>query len=213
MDLDGLLDDSCVDIEGGAIRTVAVDTPEPSAFCHEILNANPYAYLDDAPLEERRARAVQLRRTYAASTSTAPASSIRPRSPRSPQESWPLVRDADELHDALATLVVVPPVARVERVVRRARREQRRATTLCAGDARILDVRRAARARAAWRIRTPCARSRRSRPLPVDAAAGTAEDGACRDRCAAGSNRAARSRPPNSRTTLRRRDEARSRPR
>ena len=42
---------------------MAIDTPEPSPFSHEILNANPYAYLDDAPLEERRARAVQMRRT------------------------------------------------------------------------------------------------------------------------------------------------------
>ena len=48
------------------IQTVAIDTPEPSPFSHEILNANPYAYLDDAPLEERRARAVQLRRTLRA---------------------------------------------------------------------------------------------------------------------------------------------------
>ena len=48
------------------IRTVAIDTPEPSPFSHEILNANPYAYLDDAPLEERRARAVQMRRTLPA---------------------------------------------------------------------------------------------------------------------------------------------------
>ena len=44
---------------------MAIDTPEPSPFSHEILNANPYAYLDDAPLEERRARAVQMRRTLA----------------------------------------------------------------------------------------------------------------------------------------------------
>ena len=49
--------------ESGAIRKIAIDTAEPSQFSHEILNANPYAYLDDAPLEERRARAVQLRRT------------------------------------------------------------------------------------------------------------------------------------------------------
>ena len=46
----------------GAIRVLAVDTPVPSQFSHEILNANPYAYLDDAPLEERRARAVEMRR-------------------------------------------------------------------------------------------------------------------------------------------------------
>ena len=54
MDLGGL-QNVLRDLEAGAIRTVAVDTPEPSPFCHEILNANPYAYLDDAPLEERRA--------------------------------------------------------------------------------------------------------------------------------------------------------------
>src|SRR5262249_18998285 len=62
MDIDRLKD-VLTGIETGIIRTVAVDTHEPSFFCHEILNANPYAYLDDAPLEERRTRAVQLRRT------------------------------------------------------------------------------------------------------------------------------------------------------
>ena len=50
------------DIGEGRIRCLAVDTPVPSQFSHEILNANPYAYLDDAPLEERRARAVEMRR-------------------------------------------------------------------------------------------------------------------------------------------------------
>src|SRR5207244_1745550 len=49
-------------ISDGTIRCLAVDTPVPSQFSHEILNANPYAYLDDAPLEERRARAVEMRR-------------------------------------------------------------------------------------------------------------------------------------------------------
>ncbi len=107
MDLDGLLV-VLREIEGGSIRTVAVDTPEPSPFCHEILNANPYAYLDDAPLEERRARAVQLRRTIrddidgAGILDEAIIAEVA-------QESWPVVRDADELHDALATLVVAPP--------------------------------------------------------------------------------------------------------
>ena len=63
MDLEGLKEPARGASRTGAIRTVAIDTPEPSPFSHEILNANPYAYLDDAPLEERRARAVQLRRT------------------------------------------------------------------------------------------------------------------------------------------------------
>src|SRR6185295_5728382 len=60
MDLEGLKE-LLAGMESGAIQTVAVDTAEPSPFSHEILNSNPYAYLDDAPLEERRARAVQLR--------------------------------------------------------------------------------------------------------------------------------------------------------
>src|SRR6201999_3576903 len=49
-------------LASGEIRKVTRDTPEPSVFAHEILNANPYAFLDDAPLEERRARAVTVRR-------------------------------------------------------------------------------------------------------------------------------------------------------
>ncbi len=61
MDIDGLIA-VLRDIEAGAIETVAIDTAEPSAFSHEIINANPFAYLDDAPLEERRTRAVTLRR-------------------------------------------------------------------------------------------------------------------------------------------------------
>src|SRR5947199_9613147 len=56
MDVDGLTDVLC-HIEAGKIRCVAIDTPSPSPFSHEILNANPYAFLDDAPLEDRRARA------------------------------------------------------------------------------------------------------------------------------------------------------------
>ncbi len=109
MDLDGLIK-ILERMEGGSLRTVAVDTPEPSPLCHEILNSNPYAYLDDAPLEERRARAVQLRRTLSPEN----ASSIGALDPAAiaqvSAESWPVVRDADELHDALLTLILLPPV-------------------------------------------------------------------------------------------------------
>src|SRR2546422_7239729 len=56
MDIDGLKR-VLRDMNEGRIRCLAVDTPAPSQFSHEILNANPYAYLDDAPLEERRGRA------------------------------------------------------------------------------------------------------------------------------------------------------------
>jgi ATP-dependent Lhr-like helicase len=92
----------------GRIRCLAVDTPVPSQFSHEILNANPYAYLDDAPLEERRARAVQMRRMLPESVleevgGLDPAAIQQVR-----EEAWPDVRDADELHDVLHTLVALP---------------------------------------------------------------------------------------------------------
>jgi ATP-dependent helicase Lhr and Lhr-like helicase len=108
MDLDGLkmLIEQMAD---GRVNTVAIDTPEPSPFSHEILNANPYAYLDDAPLEERRARAVQMRRTIGPDTGGIAA--LDPAAiAEVAAESWPAVRDAEELHDALLTLLVLPPV-------------------------------------------------------------------------------------------------------
>ncbi len=92
----------------GEIRVIAVDTPVPSQFSHEILNANPYAYLDDAPLEERRARAVNMRRVLPESVleevgGLDPGAIAQVR-----DEAWPDVRDADELHDVLHTLVALP---------------------------------------------------------------------------------------------------------
>ncbi|HYW52357.1 MAG TPA: DEAD/DEAH box helicase [Dongiaceae bacterium] len=135
MDVDGLIE-ILQALERGDIETHAVDTPEPSPFCHEILNANPYAYLDDAPLEERRARAVTLRRTIR-STDVDGAGILDPAAIAEVTESvWPVVRDADELHDALDTLIVLPPVAEwtawYDELV-----AQRRATTLADGDARF----------------------------------------------------------------------------
>ena len=108
MDLDGLRA-VLAGIESGAIRTRAVDTAEPSPFCHEILNANPYAFLDDAPLEERRARAVQMRRSLGTDPGGIGALDARAIETVA-GESWPVVRDPDELHDALLTLVALPPV-------------------------------------------------------------------------------------------------------
>ncbi|MDP8979207.1 MAG: DEAD/DEAH box helicase, partial [Acidobacteriota bacterium] len=109
MDLDGLKR-ILQDLESGAIRKVAIDNAEPSPFSHEILNANPYAYLDDAPLEERRARAVQLRRTLRTDFSGG-AGILDPAAIATvAAESWPDVRDADELHDALLSLITLPPV-------------------------------------------------------------------------------------------------------
>ncbi len=96
------------DITGGRITCLAVDTPMPSQFSHEILNANPYAYLDDAPLEERRARAVEMRRILP----DAVLGEIGRLDPAAISEvcddAWPDVRDAEELHDALLTLIALP---------------------------------------------------------------------------------------------------------
>jgi ATP-dependent Lhr-like helicase len=108
MDLDALRR-IVAGIESGEIRTLAADTGGPSVFCHEILNANPFAYLDDAPLEERRARAVQLRSTMPADFSETMGALDEAAIRQVAEESWPLVRDADELHDALLTLVLAPP--------------------------------------------------------------------------------------------------------
>lgn len=109
MDLDGLRA-LIAAIERDEIRTLAVDTPAPSAMSHEILHANPYAFLDDAPLEERRARAVALRRTDpdlargVGALDPAAIAEVR-------AQAWPDVRDPHELHDALLTLVLLPAVA------------------------------------------------------------------------------------------------------
>jgi ATP-dependent Lhr-like helicase len=107
MDLTGL-EGVLRGIADGSIRCLAVDTPVPSVFSHEILNANPYAYLDDAPLEERRARAVEMRRMLPESVleevgKLDPAAIAQVR-----EEAWPDVRDADELADVLHTLIALP---------------------------------------------------------------------------------------------------------
>ena len=107
MDIEGLKR-VLEDILQGKVQCVAIDTPIASQFSHEIINANPYAYLDDAPLEERRARAVEMRRVLPdaivaeiGKLDPAAVSEVR-------EQAWPDVRDADELHDVLQTLVVLP---------------------------------------------------------------------------------------------------------
>jgi len=107
MDIDGLRN-VLNGIRDGGIRTLAVDTPVPSLFSHEILNANPYAYLDDAPLEERRARAVQMRRVLPEAVLKEVGRLDQAAIARVRGEARPDVRDADELHDTLQTLVAVP---------------------------------------------------------------------------------------------------------
>jgi ATP-dependent Lhr-like helicase len=109
MDVDGLKQ-VLADIESGRIRTVAIDTVQASQFSHEILSANPYAYLDDAPIEERRTRAVQLRKTLGTDVTGGEGILDPGIIDQVSAESWPDPRDADELHDALLTLIGLPPV-------------------------------------------------------------------------------------------------------
>ncbi|MGC2820374.1 MAG: DEAD/DEAH box helicase, partial [Candidatus Sulfotelmatobacter sp.] len=107
MDIEGLKT-LLAGLADGRIRCIAVDTPVPSQFSHEILNANPYAYLDDAPLEERRARAVQMRRMLPESVLEEVGGLDQAAIAQVREEAWPDVRDADELHDVLHTLVALP---------------------------------------------------------------------------------------------------------
>src|SRR5438094_2215525 len=107
LDLDGLIS-VLQRMERGEIRCVAVETPMPSPFGHEILNANPYAFLDDAPLEERRTRAVQMRRSLPSDVSARLGGLDPGAIAQVVQDAFPVVRDPDELHDALLSLMWVP---------------------------------------------------------------------------------------------------------
>ncbi|MFT4057917.1 MAG: DEAD/DEAH box helicase [Legionella sp.] len=107
LNIDGLLR-LLTQIKNQEIECVAVDTSTPSVFAHEILNANPYAFLDDAPLEERRARAVEMRQTL-------PVHLVKELGRLDPQvinevcqQAWPDVRNADELQDMLQTVIAFP---------------------------------------------------------------------------------------------------------
>jgi len=106
MDIDGLEELLCR-IENGEIECVARDLPEPSLLAHEILNARPYAFLDNAPLEERRTQAVYTRRAGDSAggdgLGVLDAAAIE----RVCAEAWPQARDADEMHEALLLLGVM----------------------------------------------------------------------------------------------------------
>jgi ATP-dependent Lhr-like helicase len=91
-------------LERGAIRVVARDLTEPSPLALEALNARPYAYLDDAPLEERRTQAVMSRR-WLDPESAADIGKLDPQAvARVRAEAWPDAATPDELHDALLWL-------------------------------------------------------------------------------------------------------------
>ncbi|HEY2470199.1 MAG TPA: DEAD/DEAH box helicase [Terracidiphilus sp.] len=107
MDLDGLLG-VLRGIQDGSIQCLAVDTPVPSQFAHELINANPYAFLDDAGLEERRARAVSLNREIPASVLAQPGRLDAAAIATVRSQCWPDIRDHHELHDLLMSVVMLP---------------------------------------------------------------------------------------------------------
>src|SRR5262245_4759546 len=109
MDIDGL-EEVLGKIENGEIRCLARDLPEPSPLASEILNARPYAFLDNAPLEERRTQAVYTRRASESrgrgsndGLGVLDAAAIE----KVQKEAWPEATNADELHDALMLLGVM----------------------------------------------------------------------------------------------------------
>ena len=109
MDVDSLRE-LVVRLEQGVVTITYKDTVEPSPLAHEIVNGRPYTFLDDAPLEERRSRAITLRRGLPVEArdlaALDPDAIARVRGEASPEP-----RDQDELHDLLVSLVMTRPVA------------------------------------------------------------------------------------------------------
>lgn len=107
LDIDGLVD-VLRQVEAGEIEFVARDTREPSPFSYELLNSNPYAFLDGGELPERRARAVSTRRSLTVDS----VNDLGRLDPLAIEqvagEAAPVIRNADELHDVLLTRIVVP---------------------------------------------------------------------------------------------------------
>lgn len=103
MDIKGL-ENLLQDIEFGTVKIIAKDLASPSPFAQEIINAKPYAFLDDAPAEERRTLAIQQRR-FANPVEAGEIGRLNPEAiERVRQEAWPTVKNCDELHDALSIL-------------------------------------------------------------------------------------------------------------
>jgi ATP-dependent Lhr-like helicase len=147
MDIEGL-EEVLRKIENGEIRCIARDLPEPSPMASEILNARPYAFLDNAPLEERRTQAVYTRRASERNGSDGLGILDSAAIEKVEKEAWPQAINFDELHDALMLLSVMTR-DEVQRTVdpeaNGAAAEQfvnelvtaKRATQLCMGEKRF----------------------------------------------------------------------------
>ncbi|MCA8981801.1 MAG: ATP-dependent DNA helicase, partial [Planctomycetes bacterium] len=151
MDIDGL-EALLGGIENKSVRCHARDLPEPSVASAAILNAMPYAFLDDAPLEERRARAVYTRRGLDAEAARALGALDAHAIEQVRVEAWPTAENEDEVHDALMQCGVmraheVEPFASQMAALRNAGR----ATALDVGsDALFVATERVPEARAAY---------------------------------------------------------------
>jgi ATP-dependent Lhr-like helicase len=156
MDLEGLRE-VLRQIENGGIRTIAVDTPVPSVFAHELVNANPYAFLDEAGLEERRARAVSLRGAIPPSV-VERAGGLDPKAIETVREQcWPDLVNEHELHDLLFHLVAFP-ISQLREQSAQAwtlwyqelRHAGRASTVMCAGSPAWVATERLTMANAIW---------------------------------------------------------------
>ena len=106
MDIDAL-EQLLRDIESGDVEVLAVDTPVPSQFAHELLNAMPYAWLDDGD-EARRARAVTLRRALPDAVADGAGRLDQAAIDEVRRQLWPDLRDEHELHDLLLSVTALP---------------------------------------------------------------------------------------------------------
>lgn len=100
MDIEGLLG-VLRGLRDGSIERIAIDTREPSVFAHGILAAQPYSFLDDAPLEERRTQAVITRRTLDVKSADELGALDPEAIRRVREEAWPAPTNVEELHEAL----------------------------------------------------------------------------------------------------------------
>jgi ATP-dependent Lhr-like helicase len=100
MDVEGFLEVLRA-LRDGRIERRAVDTVEPSAFARGILSSQPYTFLDDAPLEERRTQAVMSRRVLDIRTADEIGALDPDAIARVREEAWPQPANAEEVHEAL----------------------------------------------------------------------------------------------------------------